>query len=37
MLRPRPEGERPRRGDELLEYEAALRFIFWSDPKGVDL
>jgi hypothetical protein len=32
-----PEGERPRRGDELLEYEAALRFIFWNDPKGVDL
>lgn len=37
MRRPMPEGERPRRGDELLEYEAALRFIFWNDPKGVDL
>ena len=37
MRRPRPEGERPRRGNELLEYEAALRFIFWNDLKGVDL
>jgi hypothetical protein len=37
MRRPKPQGERPRRGDELLEYEAALRFIFWNDPKGVDL
>jgi hypothetical protein len=37
MRRDRPEGERPRRGDDLLEYEAALRFIFWNDPKGVDL
>jgi hypothetical protein len=37
MRRDRPEGERPRRGQDLMEYEAALRFIFWNDPKGVDL
>jgi len=37
MRRPMPEGERSRRGADLLEYEAALRFIFWDDPKGADL
>ena len=37
MRRPMPEGERPRRGGDLLEYEAALRFIFWNSPNGVDL
>jgi len=37
MKRPKPEGEGPWRGDDLLEYEAALRFIFWNDPKGIDL
>jgi len=37
MRRLMPEGERPRRGDELFEYEATLRFIFWNDPKGIDL
>jgi len=34
------EGERGRRGQDLMEYEAALRFIFWNDPndlKGIDL
>jgi hypothetical protein len=35
MRRLRVEGEPPRR--DLLEYEAALRFIFWNDPKGIDL
>jgi hypothetical protein len=32
--RPMPEGERLQ---DLLEHEAALRFIFWNDPKGIDL
>jgi hypothetical protein len=33
----RIEGERARRSQDLMEYEAALRFIFWSSPNGVDL
>jgi len=37
MRRSMAEGERPRRGDDLMEYEAALRFIAWNNPKGVDL
>jgi len=36
MKRARVEGERGRRGDDLLRYEAALRFIFWNSPSGVD-
>jgi hypothetical protein len=33
----RIEGERGRRGDDLLWYEARLRFIFWNSKSGVDL
>jgi hypothetical protein len=37
MKRTRIEGERGRHGQDLMECEAALRFIFWNDPKGIDL
>jgi len=37
MKRKRIEGERGRRGHDLMEYEAALRFIAWNSPNGVDL
>jgi len=37
MQRTQLEGERSRRGQELMEYEAALRFIAWNNKTGVDL
>jgi hypothetical protein len=37
MKRTRVEGERGRRSQDLMEYEAAIRFIAWNSPKGVDL
>jgi len=37
MKRTRIEGERGRGEQDLMEYEAALRFIAWDDPKGIDL
>jgi hypothetical protein len=37
MKRTRIEGEGGRRGQDLMEYEAAIRFIAWNSPRGVDL
>ena len=37
MKRTRVEGERGRRGQDLMEYEAAIRFIAWTLSEGVDL
>jgi hypothetical protein len=37
MQRTQIEGERGRRGQDLMEYEAALRFIAWNSKSGVDL
>jgi hypothetical protein len=37
MQRTQIEGERGRRGQDLMEYEAAIRFVSWHSKSGVDL
>jgi hypothetical protein len=37
MKRAMLDGEPGRRGQDLMEYEAAIRFVSWHSKSGVDL